>query len=407
MKVLMFGWEFPPHNSGGLGVASAKLAYALTAEGIEVVFVLPRRIGIEKGPFKILFADETPVTFYEAQALSSGYVSSEQYKERRALLRHAQYGITLFDEVMRYAIRAKSIAKLERCDVVHAHDWLSFGAGITAKRVSKRPLVAHMHATEFDRTGGSNINEEVYMREKKGMESADRVVAVSSLTKRMIVDRYGIAEDAVDVVYNAADTHADRHETPDPVLQFKNATGKKMVLFVGRFTLQKGPDYFLRAADLVLKHDKNVFFVMAGSGDMEPQIIRLAAELGISGSLFFSGFVRGEELCSLYRAADVFVMPSVSEPFGITTLESLSHGTPVIISKQSGVSEVLNHALKVDFWDVEETANKIISVLRHKSLQDTLEEHGRREAAKYTWRDAAAKIIGIYERLLGRHRLFY
>ncbi len=407
MKVLMFGWEFPPYNSGGLGVASAKLAHALSAEGVEVVFVLPRRIGIEKGSFKILFADEMPVTFYEAQALSSGYISSELYKELRALLRHAQYGRTLFDEVTRYAIRAESIAKRERCDVIHAHDWLSFGAGITAKRVSKRPLISHVHATEFDRTGGSHINEEVYAREKKGMESADRVVAVSELTKRTIVDRYSITPDAVEVVYNAADMHTDRHETPSSVLQFKNATGKKMVLFVGRFTLQKGPDYFLRSADLVLKHNKNVFFVMAGSGDMEPQIILLAAELGISGSVFFSGFARGEELCALYRAADVFVMPSVSEPFGITTLESLSHGTPVIISKQSGVSEILNHALKVDFWDVEETANKIISVLRHKSLQDTLEEHGRREVAKYTWRDAAAKIIRIYERLFGSYRLLY
>lgn len=402
MKVLMFGWEFPPHNSGGLGVASAKLAYALTEKGVEVVFVLPHRLAVERGAFKIVFADETPITRSEARMFSSGYVSSAWYLKEHGVLRLSQYGATLFEEVTRYAIRAASIAKSERCDVLHAHDWLSFGAGVSAKRASLRPLVAHVHATEFDRTGGSHLNEEVYRLEKTGMEEADRVVAVSALTKRTILDRYSIAEGSVDVVYNAVDMHDDGHDFPDAVIKLKKATGKKMVLFVGRLTLQKGPDYFLRAAKFVLRHDTNVFFVMAGSGDMEAQIIRLASELGIAGSVLFAGFVRGEELCALYRAADVFVMPSVSEPFGITTLESLSHGTPVIISKQSGVAEVLHHALKVDFWDIEEMANKIVSVLRHRSLQGTLEEYGKCEAAQYSWKDAAAKIVEIYHRLISR-----
>lgn len=400
MKVLMFGWEFPPHNSGGLGVASALLAHALTELGEEVVFVLPRRLPVSEMPFTILFADETPVTFTSAHAFSSGYISSEWYRTHRSLLKSSNYGATLFEEVTRYALRAASIAKKERCDIIHAHDWLSFGAGVSAKLASLKPLVSHVHATEFDRTGGANINEEVYLAEKTGMEEADRVIAVSVLTKRKINEHYGVGEDKIDVVYNAVPAHAEGRIESDALKNFKAATGKRMVLFVGRFTLQKGPDYFLRAASLVLQHDKNVFFVMAGSGDMEHQIVRLAAELGIGENVFFAGFARGEELCALYRAADIFVMPSVSEPFGITTLESLSHGTPVIISKQSGVSEVLRHALKVDFWDIEETANKIVSVLNHRSLQTTLHEYGQREAVKYSWRDAAAKVAEIYRRVL-------
>ncbi|MBI4359888.1 MAG: glycosyltransferase family 4 protein [Candidatus Jacksonbacteria bacterium] len=398
----MFGWEFPPHNSGGLGVASAKLASALASSGVEVVFVLPRRLPVSEMPFTILFADETPITLREARAFSSGYVSSEWYRTHRAFARSSNYGATLFEEVTRYAIRAASIAQNEQCDVLHAHDWLSFGAGVNAKRVSQKPLASHVHATEFDRTGGSHINEEVYLREKAGMDGADRVIAVSALTKRKINEHYMVPEDKIDVVYNSVDENNGISATTDGLRNFKSATGKRMVLFVGRFTLQKGPDYFLRAAKLVLSHDKNVFFVMAGSGDMEHQIVRMAAELGIGENVFFAGFVRGEELSALYRAADVFVMPSVSEPFGITTLESLSHGTPVIISKQSGVSEVLRHALKVDFWDVEEMANKIISVLHNRSLKTSLEEYGRREAIKYTWRDAAAKVVEIYRRLLDR-----
>ena len=308
------------------------------------------------------------------------------------------YGGNLIDEVRRYGAYAGELAKRRSFDIIHAHDWLSFPAGLAAKRVSGKPLVVHVHATEFDRTGGTGVNQEVYKIEREGMHLADAIVAVSQWTKNLIVKHYGVAPEKVTVVHNGIDA-GDYRPLPDRLAALKRA-GEKIVLFVGRITLQKGPDYFIRAARRVLELEPKTYFIVAGSGDMEGQTLREAAALGIADRVIFTGFVRGQELDALYQSADLYVLPSVSEPFGITPLESLVNGTPVIVSYQSGVAEVLRHALKVDFWDTEELANQIIAVLRHPALYQTLKQYGGEEVKKVTWTAAAAKCLDLYHRLL-------
>ncbi len=346
--------------------------------------------------FRLLSAD---VKYKEIEFESpiTPYITCETYK---SVLKEENniYGKNLFEEVDRYEQCAKKIALFEKFDVIHAHDWLSFGAGIAAKRISGKPFVAHVHATEFDRGGGGNVDQRVYRREKRGMEEADKVVAVSNYTKRIIVEKYGIPEEKVEVAHNGVDLE---EKVPGRSLLdcFKEA-GYKIVLFVGRLTLQKGPDYFLEAARQVCEHDDNVVFVVAGSGDMERQMIHQVGQLGISDRVIFPGFVRGDELHGLYKAADLFVMPSVSEPFGLTPLESMINGTPVMVSNQSGVSEVIRHALKVDFWDTREMANKILTTLNHQCLGDCLAQEGKKEVSSITWDSATDKCIEIYKSLI-------
>ncbi len=397
VKVLMFGWELPPENSGGLGVACLGLSQKLSERGVDLTFVVPRKTeAMDRGFFNLLSAN---VNYKEIEVNSclSPYISPEKYE---SILREEDniYGETLFEEVAAYRKCAKKIALFEKFDVIHAHDWLSFGAGVEAKKVTGKPLVVHVHATEFDRGGGKGIDSRVYGREKEGMELADKVVAVSNYTKNIIVEKYNIPSDKVEVAHNGVNLK-EKPVGKNLLEAFKEA-GYKTVLFVGRITLQKGPDYFLEAAQEVLKHNEKIIFVVAGSGDMEHQIIRQASELGISDKVLFPGFIRGEELHGLYRSADLFVMPSVSEPFGLTPLESLINGTPVLLSKQSGVSEVLTHALKVDFWDTKEMANKILTTLNHDCLKDCLTENGKAEVDKITWDSAADKCLKIYQSLI-------
>lgn len=398
-KILMFGWELPPFNSGGLGVACFGLAKALSGKGVHILFVLPKPIDIHIPFFKVIFAHKGEMCVQAIESLLQPYITSREYAVLQLGAPHARYGNALLDEVRRYALQARDIALREEFDVIHAHDWLSFLAGIEAKRVSGKPLIVHVHATEFDRTGGSHINHDVYQIERHGMHEADQVIAVSHFTKKILVDHYAVPAQKVAVVYNGIDEQemsgAHTPLSATTLFQFKQK-GYKVVLFVGRLTLQKGADYFLKAAQVVLRYNKNVLFVVAGSGDMETQIIDQAAALGIGDKIIFTGFVRGEELTRLYCAADLFVMPSVSEPFGMTTLESLSLGTPVLVSKQSGVAETLNHALKVDFWDTDEMANKIVSVLRYPPLHTCLSQNGSYEVKRYTWEKAAEKIQDIY-----------
>lgn len=398
MRVLMFGWEFPPHNSGGLGTACFGLTRALAGRNVEVIFVLPKKVGVSSSYAKMVFADERRVTFHEVASSLKPYVTSEGYiRERDAFLRDI-YGNTLLQEVRRYALRAREIAKKEHFDVIHAHDWLSFLAGIEAKRVSGKPLILHMHATEFDRTGGQGVNQDVYDIERSAMEQADGIIAVSNFTKQKIVERYGISAHKIEVIHNGID-ECDYADIPERLMEIKKS-GQKIVLFAGRITIQKGPEYFIRAAQRVLEHNPNVLFLVAGSGDMERQIMLEAAHLGISDRVIFVGFLRGNDLNAVYKAADLFVMPSVSEPFGITPLESIIAGAPVLISKQSGVSEVLTHALKVDFWDTEDMANKILGVVSHRSLWQTLWGNSREEVKKVTWDTASKKCIDYYARVL-------
>jgi glycosyltransferase involved in cell wall biosynthesis len=304
------------------------------------------------------------------------------------------YSSDMYTEVHRYAAVAAELAEDEPFDIIHAHDWMTFPAGIAVAAISGRPLVVHMHSTEFDRSG-EHVNQMIYDIERAGMERADRIIAVSHYTRNVIISRYGISGDKVKVVYNGVErlgswTSEDTNITKD----------EKIVLFLGRITMQKGPEYFLHAAKKVLEIMDNVKFVMAGSGDLMHKSIEMAAGLGIGHKVLFTGFLHGEDVQKIYKIADLYVMPSVSEPFGIAPLEALDHDVPVIISRQSGVSEVLTHALKVDFWDVNEMANKIVAVLKYPPLQMTLRSHGNFEIRKLRWKDSATKCAKIYEEML-------
>lgn len=401
MKILMLGWEFPPHNSGGLGVACQGLAQALVSKNTEVTFVLPKKVEVSDETLKIVFADIPNMKIRNVDTALTPYATSESYARYRERFGDSIYGVNLFNEVLRYAEAIVAIAEEEEFDVIHAHDWLSFLAGVEAKRVSGKPLVLHVHASGFELAGGNSIDSRVYSIEKEAMEKADAVIAVSGLTRDVVINRYGIDGNKVHVVHNGIE--AWRHESGGDLDRRLLAKwpGYQMVLYVGRMSMHKGPDYFLRAAKKVLEYNPKVIFVMAGSGDMEWQLIRMAAQMGIADKVFFAGFSRGDELNHLYREADLFILPSVSEPFGLTPLESLINGTPVLISKQSGVSEVLKNALKVDFWDTDEMANQIIAVLRDSALSNQLSNYGKGEAYSLTWHKAAQKCIDLYHDVTG------
>lgn len=398
----MFGWEFPPHNSGGLGVACYGLTKSLSRANISVTFVLPKKLGgLEHDFLKIVFANIRNIKLRTVTSIIHPYITAELYDEYLLKTPESElYGLNLFDEVRRYGLQAKLIAMEEEYDVIHAHDWLSFRAGIEAKRVSGKPLIVHVHATEFDRTAG-NPNQYIYEEERRGLHAADCIIAVSQHTKNVIVQHYGISPEKVMVVHNGIDHEEHRHYLPEALSNIRTQ-GKKIVLFVGRITIQKGPDYFIKVAKRVLEYDPNVLFVISGSGDMEHQIIRLASDMGLGDKIVFAGFVRGDELLKLYRAADLYVMPSVSEPFGLTALEALANGTPILVSKQSGVSEVLTHVLKSDFWDIDDMADKIVNVVQSPGLQSTLGELGATDVEQVTWESAAGKCTQIYKDILNR-----
>ncbi len=401
-RVLMFGWEFPPHNSGGLGTACEGLARALAAHGTEIIFVLPKRFASASPDcrIKIISADIDGIIFHNIPALLYPYVTAESYEELLTVTASPLYGRSLMAEVRLYGLRARYLARQEQFDIIHAHDWLAYPAGLAAKRASKKPLVVHVHATEFDRTGGHGVNSEVYRIEKEGLNGADAIIAVSHFTKAMLVKHYGINPGKIAVVHNGVSSKSSPDTMVGVNLDKLKEWGNKIVLFVGRITLQKGPDYFVRVAERVLKFNPKVYFIMVGSGDMEGQVLRAVAQSGVADRFLFPGFLRGEELDRVYQAADLYILPSVSEPFGITPLEALSHGTPVLISKQSGVSEVLNHALKTDFWDIDEMTNQILAVLDHPSLHQTLATNGRDEIKHLTWDVAAQKCLASYDKVV-------
>lgn len=304
------------------------------------------------------------------------------------------YGGDLFGDAERYARLCVALAVHEDFDVIHAHDWLTYPAGAAVARVTGKPLLVHVHSTEYDRSG-DNINRACYEIERAGMHAADRVLAVSQLTRSICVDKYGVPEEKIDVVYNGI----DRTDQQPP-----NGTeiepNDKIVLFLGRITMQKGPEYFIAAAKRVLEKMDNVKFIVAGSGDMALRMVELAAAMGIGHKVLFTGFLRGKDVDRVFRLADCYVMPSVSEPFGLAALEAIHHDVPVILSKTAGAAEVLTHVLKVDFWDTDEMANKIVAVLRHPPLSQTLREHGRIELRRLTWSGAAEKCVASYQAAL-------
>lgn len=447
MRILMLGWEFPPFISGGLGTACYGLTKALGHLGTDVLFVLPRG-GADQTLHRVhvLSAGETrrePSVYWTVEGLEhvrlipvdsvlSPYRTERQYTEERrreerarqavgvvpaapaapaanpsapAGVRPTTLGLTagpglyagdLFSEVHRYARLVAEVARRHDFDVIHAHDWMTFPAGLSVSALTGKPLVVHVHSTEFDRSGTS-VNQRVYDVERAGMHGARQVICVSRLTRGIVTGRYGVPEAKCRVIYNAITVNGE----PIPSTVDRIETGDKIVLFLGRITMQKGPEYFLAAARKVLQVMDNVKFVMAGSGDMVRRMIELAAAMGIGHRVTFTGFLRGDDLDRVFRMADLYVMPSVSEPFGLAPLEALQRDVPVLISKQSGVSEVLTHALKVDFWDINEMANKIVAVLRHPPLQKTLREHGAFEVRKFAWIDAARALMDVYRDVLG------
>jgi len=423
MRVFMLGWEFPPFISGGLGTACYGLTKAMDQLGMDVTFVLPRMVDSKyvthvkllspnscTSTSSFMFSEMKNVRFHAISSALQPYSTPDVYRRQiEETLRQKQkmqggtissasqligdddYSRDMYTEVHRYAAVTAELAKIEQFDIVHAHDWMTYPAGIAVAAITEKPLIVHVHSTEFDRSG-EHVNQMIYDIERQGMERADKVIAVSHFTRSTIISRYGIDGEKVEVVYNGVERNGNWSLAETGI---KN--NEKIVLFLGRITMQKGPEYFLQAAKKVLEMMDDVKFVMVGSGDMMHRSIEMAAGLGIGHKVLFTGFLRGEDVQKIYKMADLYVMPSVSEPFGIAPLEALNHDVPVIISKQSGVSEVLMHALKVDFWDINEIANKILAVLKYPPLQETLANHGNFEVRRLRWKDAAAKCIRIYE----------
>lgn len=386
----MVGWELPPHNSGGLGVACLGLANALSAKGVDVTFVLPQKVDLNINNFKIIYANIEK----DLKKIPSAYstcLDCESFKI-------GDWPPDYVRGAIKYAEKMREIAKKCNVDIIHAHDWMTFAAGVEAKKVLNKPLVTHVHSTEFDRTGGNYPNPYVYTLEKFGLDNSDKVISVSQFTKDALIRNYAIDANKINVVHNGIDLKGEKRNLP-PALKSLKDLGYKIVLFLGRITLQKGPEYFVQAAKKVLDHNKKVIFVVAGSGDMQEQMMQEAGHLEILDKMLFTGFIRGEEKDRIYKTADLYVMPSVSEPFGITPLEAISHGTPVIVSKQSGVSEVLDHVLKVDFWDVDDIANKMLAVLEYRSLHSDLADESAKELPNINWDNSADKCIDIYNQL--------
>ena len=426
MKVLMFGWEFPPHITGGLGTACFGLTKGLLKHGVDVQFVVPKAYGDEsQEAVRLINASDVTVmmndpvfreywnqiTYMEIGSNLIPYVGPEDFEQMvsentntvveesgRVFSERFQfsgkYGHDLMEEVARYALVGAAIAANSEFDVIHAHDWLTYSAGVAAKKISGKPLVVHMHATEFDRSG-ENYNENVYEIERKGMVEADRVITVSNLTRNIVIERYHIDPEKVITVHNAVEPpeHAELQNAEKRVKE-------KIVTFLGRITFQKGPEYFIEAACKVLERDNNVRFVMAGTGDLMEKMIRRVAKLKISSHFHFTGFLKGENVDRMFAMSDVYVMPSVSEPFGISPLEAMRSNVPVVISKQSGVAEVLNHVMKVDFWDVDAMADAIWGLLHYKALNSMFITYGSEEVNNLKWESASRKVADIYESLL-------
>ncbi len=479
MRVLMFGWEFPPHISGGLGTASYGLTKGLSHfNDLELIFVVPKLFGDEDaGVAKLVGASDIPVnfhsefteekfnelsintisaklkdfseieeirttqkienvTFLEINSTLTPYIEPENFdiylknlelklsdlrrtkdgrivyyennvlKELKLDFRKqisfdaerkyqfsGSYGSNLLDEVRNYARVAAQIARIYDFDIIHAHDWLTYLAGVEAQKVSGKPLVIHVHATEFDRSG-ENVNQLVFEIERYGMENADKIITVSNFTKKIVTQRYGVPENKITTIYNAVEPVAQKR------VRYQKTIDDKIVTFLGRITFQKGPEYFIEAARLVLERTSNVRFVMAGSGDMFRRMIRHAAALRITDRFHFTNFLKGEEVNRMFDISDVYVMPSVSEPFGISPLEAMRSNVPVIISKQSGVAEILHHALKVDFWDTHAMADAIYGLIKYNGLSAMFSRLGKSEVDNLKWENAALKVKEVYEAII-------
>jgi glycosyltransferase involved in cell wall biosynthesis len=430
MRVLMFGWEFPPHISGGLGTASYGLTKGMLAmDDLEVIFVVPKAWGDEdQSVVKLIGANKVPVAFkyvsfrgtkksvekIEVSSRIVPYTDPEDFwrvtrsevAENNMFVHtnnqgfiefSGKYDQNLLDEIYKYSVVASVIAAENEFEVIHAHDWLAYPAGIAAMQVSGKPLVIHVHATDFDRSGG-NVNPDVYWIEKRGMDAASKIITVSNLTRDIVINKYNIDPAKVETVYNAVEPV---HISED--IQTRKGFDEKVVTFLGRITMQKGPEYFIEAAYKVLQVMNNVRFVMAGSGDMMERMMRRAAALKITDRFHFTGFLRGKDVFTMLTMSDVYIMPSVSEPFGISPLEAMQSNVPVIISKQSGVAEILTHAVKVDFWDIDAMADAIYGILTYPALAQMFIKNGKEEVIRIKWDNSARHVRSIYDEVTSKY----
>lgn len=419
MKVLMFGWEFPPHILGGLGTASYGLTRGLANQGnVDITFCLPRPAGDEDRSFlKIVGMNTVPVVWRDAtlEKVKTRYpwMDAQDYFTFRDHIYSdfsriytddlgcigfsGRYPDNLHEEINNYSIVAGVVARSMDFDIIHSHDWLTYPAGIHAKQVSGKPLVIHVHATDFDRSRG-NVNPTVYAIEKNGMDYADHIMCVSELTRQTVINKYHQDPRKVSTMHNAVEPLPEEIQNIVP----QKKQGEKVVTFLGRITMQKGPEYFVEAAALVLKRTHDIRFCMAGSGDMMNAMIRLAAERGIADRFHFPGFMKGRQVYECLKSSDVYIMPSVSEPFGISPLEAMQCEVPTIISKQSGCAEILDKCIKVDYWDIHAMADAIYSICNNQSLYEYLKTEGKKEVDAITWDKVGARILARYRKLLGQ-----
>jgi len=419
----MFGWEFPPNISGGLGTACYGIVKGLSeCQDVHITFVIPKSQGNELSAnnLQLISADqvyvghETPpeslwsnISFLQVQSKLVPYLTPEIFSEQIQELRKedefsennplgirikfsGKYGPNLFDEINNYAIVAKTIATENHFELIHAHDWLTFPAAVAAKKISGKPLIVHVHSTDFDRSGGA-INPEIFAIEKQGMDEADKIIVVSNRIRDRLTEQYNIPTDKIITIYNGIETQTDKSA------KLKRQPHKrKIVTFLGRITIQKGPEYFVDVARMVIQKMKNVHFVMAGNGELRNKIIELSARYGISHRFHFTGFLNGPEVNEMLHKSDLFIMPSVSEPFGIVPLEAMQANVPVIISLQSGVSEVIQNVIKTDFWDVHAMADAVHGILKYKKLSKMLIAEGKEEVSKLNWNIPASQIKQVY-----------
>jgi glycosyltransferase involved in cell wall biosynthesis len=427
MNVLMFGWEFPPNISGGLGTACYGIVKGLSEwEDVYVNFVVPKTHGNELSANNLhlisadqisigretqLFCNKGNVSFIQVESKLTPYLTPEIYSET-LLKSHekeeifsitsegirinfsGKYGPNLFDEINNYAIVAKTIALENDFELIHAHDWLTFPAAVAAKKISGKPLILHVHSTDFDRSGGA-INPKIFAIEKQGLDEADKIIVVSNRIKNRLTEQYLIPSDKIITIYNGIETQSNEAE------DWKNRSGKeKIVTFLGRITIQKGPEYFVDVARMVIQRMKNVHFVMAGNGELRNRILELSVKYGISDRFHFTGFLNGSEVSEMLHRSDLFIMPSVSEPFGIVPLEAMQANVPVIISIQSGVSEVIRNVVKTDFWDVHAMADAVHGILKHKKLSKVMITEGKQEVRQLNWIKPAQQIKQVYQNLL-------
>lgn len=422
----MFGWEFPPHISGGLGTACYGLTKSMAAiDGVELTFVVPKSWGDEPTTEisligannyqvvseQIRFVSvDSKIEYYELKSELIPYLGTAEYyeltsktssveqklietSEEGKVLFTGEYGQNLFSEIRSFALIAEKLAVDKEFDVIHVHDWMTFPAGMTVKAISGKPLVVHVHSTEFDRTGG-NINPDIFSIEKQGMDAADKIIAVSHSTRQLIISKYDIAPEKVITVYNGVEPKMQTEPT------MSEPKEEKIVSFLGRVTRQKGPEYFLRAAEIVLQKLDHVQFVMAGKGDLLNEMLILAEKLNIRDRILFTGFLPDDRVDELFRSSDVFVMSSVSEPFGMVALEAMQFGVPAIVSKQSGAAEILKNVITYDYWDTATLADAVYTLLTKTGFSKKLGILGRIETEKLSWKKPAAQLIEIYSQLI-------